>query len=130
LVLDCPIETDGSAPDVAIVTVGRSRHESWVRFNGKTTANPLEPNTKTEIPGSQYGFEVVRFLPSARMVEKYIPAPHGKGKPAVEIEFPDKNGAPTTMWLGLGHFRRITTPDGAALVGFDDRPGTPSAAHP
>ena len=129
-VLDCPIETDGNSPDFAIVTVAGSQHEVWTRKGGKSTVTPMTPGTQFAIPESQYGFHIVQYVSSARLVESYRPTGQTKGRPAINVAFSDKKGQDAELWLGMGHFQRIVTQQGPTVVGFDDRAGSSVKGHP
>jgi hypothetical protein len=130
VILDSPIETDGRVPDIAVVAVGNSHHETWIRKDGETTSTPLCINSQQAIPGSQYALRIVQHVTSARLVETYRPVSHGKGRPAIEIEYPDEKGNAARAWLGMGHSRRLATQGGAIVVGLDDCTSTPSKGHP
>ncbi len=130
IVLDCPIEAGANTPDFAVVYVAGGGHEVWTRASGKTTATAAQADEKINIPGSQYAFRLLRTLASARLTESYTEAAPGKGSAAVEFEYPSADGIAARVWLGMGQFRRIATSQGALLLGFDDRAGPQTSAHP
>lgn len=128
--LDCPMETEGAAPDFAVVTLARSNHEVWTRAGGRAVRSPLSVDQSVNIPGSAYGFRLTAFVPSAKIVESFRPAEKGKGRPAVELAFKGESDAEGRMWLEIGQTRRIPTPGGGVWVGLTDQGSEAPKGHP
>lgn len=128
--LECPMENEGTTPDFAIVTLAKTTHEVWTRTAGKASRVPLIVDQTVSIPGSTYGFRVVSFLPSARLLESYKPADKGKGKTAVEIAYSSEGGGETRLWLEVGQSRRIAAPNGGVWVGLTDQISAAPKGHP
>jgi hypothetical protein len=74
---------------------------------------------KVAIPASSYHFRIANFIPSANLVESY--RRDDKGKPALEIEYVNQEGAPTRQWIEFGHTRNLVTVDGSLMATFAAR---------
>ncbi len=130
VILDCPIESAGSTPDFAVLTIGQSLHEVWGRHDGRTTVKPLSLQEPIDISGSQYRFQVASFVPAGRIMENYRPADGAAGTPAIRIEVPDPTGSPTQLWLELGKPRVVPTAQGPMTVVFAAKQPAAPGGHP
>ncbi len=130
ITLDCAMETEGAAPDFAVVTLGRSSHEVWTRTGGRATRSALSASQTVSIPGSAYGFRMTAFVPSAKIVESFQAAEKGKGRPAVELAFAGEGGGEDRIWLEIGQTRRIPVPGGGVWVGLTDQVSAAPKGHP
>jgi len=130
IVLECAVETEGTTPDFAVVTVGQATHQVWSRVAGKASSAEFGKDQPVAVPGSTYKFRLAEFLPDARIVETYRPADKGKGRPAVEFEFSKGDEQPVRWWVELGQSRRLPTPDATLFIGLQDHPTASAKAHP
>lgn len=128
--LDCAMETEGTTPDFAVVSVGRSSHEVWSRTGGRATRSSLSVDQTVGVPGSAYGFRMTAFVPSAKIVESFRAAEKGKGRPAVELTFAGEGHAEGRFWLEIGQTRRIPVPGGTVWVGLTDQVSAAPKGHP
>ncbi len=130
VVLDCPIDKTRESPDFAIVTIGGSTHETWLRSKGKTTFRPAKPGARFEVPGSQYHFSMTQFVASGRLIEEYVAAETKDAQPALQFEAADASGSSVVAWLGLGKSRVISTTLGPMTVTFGNRQPATAPRHP
>ena len=130
VLLDCPAQGSADTPDFAVVTVARESHVLWSRVDGKTTSRSFTTADEAPIPGSQYRFRLMNFVPQARMVESFTEDDRGKASPALEIEYPQPDGTTAKTWLALGHHRRVETAAGTAVVSLEVQGSQTPAGHP
>jgi hypothetical protein len=128
--LECPVEGPAEAPDFVLVTMARDRHELWTRIGHRAAARAIAPGEKIEITGSPYLFEISTVVAHAKMVEIYRPDEKGKAPPAIELEYVNEQKQPASMWLPLGHHRRLLTVDGPVMASLILENESPSLAHP
>ncbi|UCC30143.1 MAG: hypothetical protein JSU86_18335 [Phycisphaerales bacterium] len=126
LALDCPLERQSTDPDYAVVTVGRTAHEVWVRHDGQTTTKPIGPEQPIDITGSRYTFHIARAVPSGRFVEGFRTTEEKGGVTALQIEYAVASGENRRLWLEIGKQRVVNTAQGPIMVAF----GPPQAAAP
>jgi hypothetical protein len=115
--LDCPTESEHPTPDFAVVTTARKSHEAWTRHEGKTTAQPLDADTRVEVAGTNYKFFIKKFIPAGQLRERYVEVSR-RGVPAIKIESTDAAGAPLEVWIPLGKRRSLSTSQGPIAVSF------------
>ena len=124
VLLDCPLDRKRPTPDFALVTLGRAKHEVWLRHEGKRSAHPIALEERREVVGSQYTFHVQRFVPAGRLVERYLPSTGRGAVSALQVELTEKSGERVTRWLELGKPAVIPSPVGPLEISFG--PATPS----
>lgn len=123
--LDCPVEQESATPAFVVVTIGRSKHEAWSRYQGKVTSRPIDGGDSVSISGSQYTFRIASFIRSARLDENYAVADRGSAVPALKIETTDASGDVVTRWLESGKTRVVATAQGPLTLTFGPRSTTP-----
>ncbi|MBI1827512.1 MAG: hypothetical protein HY287_18010 [Planctomycetes bacterium] len=127
--LDCPVEPAGDVPDFALLRIKGIGLQVLTRTESGSVARSLDENEFLSISGSPYRFRITRNVPSAKLVESYSRDEHGK--PALEIEFAGKGGAPSREWLEFGHTRNFATASGDVIVSFEARDeSSPTGGHP
>ena len=129
ITLDCPMQADGKTPDFVLVTTRRKDHVVWTRADGEVSERTLAEGDTVPIAGSQYAFAVRRFIPSGRLVEKYVPANHRDAVPVLQIETTDADGKPTALWMTVGNPRIVQTAKGPLTITFGPRRNKPTGAH-
>ncbi len=130
MTLDCPSATSGETPDFALVAVAGGALEVWTRRAGQTESAVASTREQRPIAGTQYQFQVVRFVPSAKLTEEYRPAEGGKGTAAVKVQAADATGSPSDVWVALGESRSIPSAAGPLTVSFATREAHKSGGHP
>jgi hypothetical protein len=130
LSLDCPIEGSQTLPDFVMVSIAEGGHEVWTRVQGRIEAGTLDVNSPVQVAGSQYRFRVVQILNRGRIVEGYQADPANKAPPAIQCEYLDQAERSASLWVALGHQRRILTAKGAHTVSFELEQSGGSPAHP
>ncbi|MFH0981945.1 MAG: hypothetical protein V2A79_10430 [Planctomycetota bacterium] len=130
ITLDCPTETQSTAPDFVLITVGRSAHEVWSRYEGVVESKSLLLDQKVKVVPSPYTFQVARFVPAGRLVETYVPTEGKGGAPALQLEVLNDQGRSTSVWVGLNQPRVISTPAGPLTITFAARQASGQGAGP
>lgn len=129
VVLDCPLDTDRTAPDFVLVTIGRTTHEVWSRHQGRVTVKRAAVGEKIDVPGSRYTFNIARFVPAGRLVEEYG-ATEGRGAaPALQIEMRTDAGGRASSWLPLGDRRYFKAGADQLVVWFGPEAIVAPAGH-
>jgi hypothetical protein len=129
ITLDCPQEKENPTPDFALVTVGRSDNQAWIRHEGRTTSRPATPDERIEIAGAQYTFRVMQFEPAARLVEEYRPTEQKAAVTALQCEWVDGSGARVPVWLELNTPRVVPLAKGPVVLTFAPRQAAPAGGH-
>lgn len=131
VVLDCPIKPTRKTPDFVLVSTGGNKNEVWTRDEkDRATSKKLETEEKIDVPGSPYTFHVVAHVPSALLIEKYVPSEKRTATAALKVETADKGGATASTWVAGRGARRLMVGDQPVSARFGLRPVTRPSSRP
>lgn len=128
--LDCPVRGSEKTPDFAVIAIGSSELEVWVRHEGEVRSKSLRLREPVDVAGSQYRFQALAFIPKGKMIEEYQPAVGGRGVPALLVEAADGPHAPTKLWLELGETKIVLRGTSPLSISFQTDANTPPGVHP
>ncbi|MBI5864873.1 MAG: hypothetical protein HZB38_10260 [Planctomycetes bacterium] len=129
--IDCASEGKAPRPDFAIVAVGDSKLECWMRNGDRTELRDLKAKTPVQVEGSQYTFQLDEFVPSGQLVEAYQ-AVEKKGAVTVlcvELVGEDSKGG-GARWLEMSKEATVALKAGALTIEFGPRYIPPPSTQP
>jgi len=128
--LDSPVELQRDLPDFVVVTMDRSKHEVWARYEGAVTSKEFSAGERISVGKTQYNFHIARFVASGQLVEDYRPAEGRGGVPALQFKTMDESGKELARWLPAGGQQVIATTIGPMTISFGPRQAAPHGEKP